>query len=202
MKRINPQGFTLIEILIAMVILAVVGALMVTGLRGAINTQRGITQKATRLGDVQMAVAILERDLSQYIDRPILMASGTRYPSFQVNYVNGQLALEFTHGGWVNPNNVQRSTLQRVRYALAGDKLVRTVWPVLDRAPNTPSFTETFLNGVTDFSIRVLEQNKPWSKPAESAPQSILSTAPLAVELNLEVRGFGKIKRVIPLSGI
>lgn len=202
MKLTNPRGFTLIEILIALVILAIVGALMVTGLRGAINTQRNITQKATRLGDVQMAVAILERDLSQYIDRPILIASGTRMPSFQVNYVNGQLALEFTHAGWVNPQNAQRSTLQRVRYAFDGEKILRTVWPVLDRAPNTPSFTELFLNGVTDFSIRILEQNKPWNKPAESAPQSILSTVPLAVEFNIEVRGFGQVKRVIPLSGI
>ena len=201
MKKINPRGFTLIEILIALVILAIVGALMVVGLRGAINTQRSVTQKATRLGDVQMAVAILERDLSQFIDRPILIASGTRMPALQVNYVNNHLALEFSHGGWINPQNVTRSTLQRVRYSFDGEKIVRTIWPVLDRAANTPSFSEPFLNGVTDFSIRLMDQNKLWNKPPESDPQSILSGLPLAIEVNLDVTGFGHITRVILLSG-
>ncbi len=201
MIKPNSRGFTLIEILIALVILAVVGALMVTGLRGAINTQRSITQKATRLGDVQMAIAILERDLIQYIDRPILIASGMRMPSFQVSYPNNRLALEFTHGGWSNPQNAPRSALQRVRYAFDGEKITRSIWPVLDRTANTPVYTEPFLNGVTHFSIRVLDQNKQWSKPAETGPQTILSNVPLAVEVNLVVTGFGHITRVIPLSG-
>lgn len=205
----NPmKGFTLIEILVALVILAIVGALMVTGLQSATRSQKIINQKENRLTEVQTAIIMLERDIAQTINRPILNNDGTKLAAISVSYPGGKLHLEFTHAGLINPLGFHnRSTLERVDYFWDGENLMRTAWQALDRMPNSLFDTEIILTGVKAYSVRFLDPTShEFTTPGEtpslsSTPQALTPPLPLAIEINLEVNGMGTISRIIALPG-
>jgi general secretion pathway protein J len=215
MKKMH-RGFTLIEILVALMILAIIGALMVTGLRSAIRSQGTINRKATRLAAMQSAMMVMERDVLQIINRPVYDVDGSLLAPVVVHYLAGKLNLEFTRAGFVNPFGAQnRSTLQRVRYAWDGKSLIRTTWFALDRVQNTSVESQTVLTGVNSFTVRFLDTNQQLSTPGDTQPMQQLliqlqqqiqqqqqlrsPLLPLAIEVNLDVDGFGVVTRLIPL---
>jgi len=204
----SHKGFTLIEILVALMILAIVGALMVTGLRSAIRSQGHISQKAARLADVQSAIMVLERDMAQIINRPVYDVDGTMLAPVYIRYLGGKLNIEFTHAGFVNPFGMEsRTTLQRVRYAWDGSTLIRTTWYVLDRVQGSPADSQIVLTGVNAFGVRFLDVNQQLSAPGDTPPMQQLlqqfqqqaSLLPLAIEVNMDITGFGSVTRLIPL---
>lgn len=222
MKK-NCAGFTLIEILIALVILAIIGGMMVVGLQSAIRSQNRITVRSDRLSVVQSAIAVLERDIQQIINRPII--DGNRaLPSIMLVSRDDKQVLEFTRAGLINPFAIQnRTTMQRVSYYLDGKNLLRITWPVLDRTPNSSSQTELILPNVSGFKVTLYyalaqSNNQPTSF-AGQPPQIITRDAtpnvqeqtslttikamplPVAVEVMLQVDEIGIVTRFIPLAG-
>jgi len=207
MKK-RARGFTLIEILVALMILAIIGVLMVTGLRSAIRSQGTINKRSAQLADLQSAMMIMEREVAQIINRPIYDVDGSMLPAVFVRYEGGKLHLEFTRAGYVNPFGAEnRTTMLRVRYSWNGTSLIRTTWSVLDRVQNSPSTSATMLTGINTFNVRFLDSNGQFSVPGDTpAIEQILqqyttqtSPLPLAIEINIDVDGFGLITRLVPL---
>lgn len=221
MKKINA-GFTLIEILVALVILAIIGGLMVVGLQSAIRSQNRITVHADRLAVVQSAIAVLERDIQQIINRPIIDENNTIRSAVVLTKQDNSQTLEFTRAGLINPfGMMNRSTLQRVTYSTDGKNLLRTTWPVLDRTSNTPSQTDILLPGISQFAVTLyyaLQENNQQNS-ADQAPKLVTKDStpstqnqmansevqsipmPVAVAIALQVDGIGIITRIIPLAG-
>ena len=107
----------------------------------AVFKSREITQAhLNRLGEVQMAMAVMGRDFEQIIKRPITNEIYKREPAFVETTEHGQQHIVFTRAGYVNPKaQFQRSTLQRVGYRFEDGKLIRENWQMLDRAkPEKP----------------------------------------------------------------
>jgi general secretion pathway protein J len=160
---------------------------------------------------------VMERDVLQIINRPVSDVDGTLLTPVMVHYLAGKLNLEFTRAGFVNPFGMQnRSTLQRVRYAWDGKSLIRTTWFVLDRVQNASVESQTVLTGVNSFTVRFLDTNQQLSTPGDTPPmqqfmaqlqqqiqqqqqQQRSPLLPLAIEVNLDVEGFGVVTRLIPL---
>ncbi|MGH8363532.1 MAG: PulJ/GspJ family protein, partial [Gammaproteobacteria bacterium] len=67
----HAHGFTLIEILVAMVIVAVIGVLAYGGLHGLIREREQTATRMQRLRLVQQAFAIMTHDFSQLEPRPV-----------------------------------------------------------------------------------------------------------------------------------
>ena len=204
------QGFTLIEILVALVILAIIGSITAIGLQTAIRAQKIINQKAERLASIQSTIIVLERDLLQIINRPVLDADGSLLPAVMVRYSGGKVSLEFTRAGYINPfATLNRTTLQRIKYSWDGKSLLRTTWQVLDRVPNSTQQPQILLTGVSSFTIQFMDANHhmaipgetpilpPGSQQQQSPP---LIPPPLAIEVDLVTDSFGAIKRIIPLA--
>lgn len=125
----NKRGFTLIEILIALVIFAILATLTSSILYYALNTQARVTAKADQLADLQLAISLITRDTQQAIKRPIRSDDMLLFPAFE-----GTLsALEFTRNGFTNPGSVEkRSTLKRVAFVCQNKHLLRRSWDSLD----------------------------------------------------------------------
>lgn len=191
------RGLTLLEVLVALAIFAVVSVIAYGGLRAVLETDQATRQQAASLAELQRAVSWLDRDLEQLVSRPIRGRYGDTRPSFDGS---NKGYLEWTRLGWSNPAQQLRSTLQRVAYRLEDGNLVRSVWYVLDRAQDTVPRDTVLLEGVQHFSYRMLDQNRQWQEvwPGYNDLRPLVSL-PLAVELVLDTERWGRIRRLVSL---
>ncbi|MDX1594535.1 MAG: type II secretion system minor pseudopilin GspJ [Gammaproteobacteria bacterium] len=189
----RSRGFTLIELLVALAIFAVLSLLAYGGLASVLDGSDLAGARAERLGELQRAVHRVTDDLAQLAPRPVRDAFGD--PQAALRADGG--GLEFTRGGWRNPAGRERSTLQRIGYALEERTLVRLAWPVLDRAPGSRPVRQRLLGGVERLEVRFLaDRGDRWSAswPPASEPADS-PRLPLAIEISLEVDGHGVVTR-------
>lgn len=202
----ESSGFTLLELLIALFILAIVGAIISSGLHIVVTAQERINTKVAALGKLQLAMMIMERDIQQMIDQPVLDETGKTLPSLFI-ITHG---VEFSRAGFVNPfDTYQRSTLQRVAYIQDGTNLVRITWDALERPPKSQPENQVLLNNVKSFHIQLKPQIIPnqvtTQAPKEGATQPSTQVATqyihFGMEIEMDVDGFGPIYRLIHIPG-
>jgi general secretion pathway protein J len=200
----NQQGFTLLELLIASIIFAIMAIMAYGGLNNVIKNSESSTKELDRLKQVQQCIAILNRDLSQIISRPIRDEFGNEQPylSAQNNIDN---LVEFTRGGQTNPAGLLRSTLQRVAYRFDEDKLVRLSWPQLDRTQEMEPKETVLIDNVENVVIRFLDQNAEWQEQwpplnSGSDTETTAAVAPLAIEITVRLKDWGDIRRLYAMN--
>jgi len=204
--RRHHRGFTLLELLVAMSIFALIGVVSAALLNRILDARSLSEERAERLGGVQRAVLRLERDLLQANGRSIRDAYGDSRPALLLE--NGG-RVEFSHHGWRNPLELDRSEVQRVAWSLneEGD-LVRHYWSVLDRAQDSQSRTQTVLAAVEDLEFVLLDmeggswRNWPPDQATPALPGEDGENEPLpgALRVSLTLAPFGRIERLIPLA--
>ncbi|MGE0113567.1 MAG: type II secretion system minor pseudopilin GspJ [Steroidobacteraceae bacterium] len=201
----SVSGFTLLELLIAIAIFAVVGVLAMSGYNELLMQRERAAQTMARARAVQRAVTRLAQDFAQLEPRAVRDATATTTnPALYFNAA-GTYVVELTRAGWTNPAGVSRSTLQRVGYRLVDGKLYRDYWTVLDRTlSNTPA-QALLIDKVTAFSLRFMDRNRQWQTgwPADStggAGNARARSLPLAVEITLTLEDWGQLKRVIEVA--
>lgn len=205
-----PAGFTLLEVLLAMAITAMVAMMAYAGLNAAMNAAERHGEQVARLGEVQTALGWLVRDLRHSVDRPVLDADGEALPALRGDAVEEDW-LELTRTGWANQRGQRHGSLQRVRYRLdAEGQLWREHWLVLDRIDDDEQGLQQvrLMSGVTRVALRFLD-----GKAGNAASQELGGEwverwpatrgdrlLPLAAEVELEIDGFGVVKRVVGLT--
>ncbi len=203
-RRLRREaGFTLLELLIALAIFAILSSLAYGSLSSALFAREQSQQRTEDLARLQMAFLFISRDLEQVVNRPIRNTWGdTQQALFtpQRTY-----RLEFTRGGWNNPAQARRSTLQRVAYAIEDGEFIRHSWWVLDRTDEKPTLSQPLLDGVEEFELRFLDDknkwNKEWPVPGSNEDTAQPQPLPVAIEIVLELREWGRIRRLFRLPG-
>lgn len=200
MSRARAQsGFTLLELLVAMAIFAIIGALAMGGLNTLLGQQETVTKQLERLHRVQRAVRVLSADFSQLTPRYVRDALGS--PEIPITAPCGANALVcFSRDGWRNPfAQFARGTLQRSQYRLDDDKLVREYWPIMDRTLTNELREETLLDGVESFELSYLDPgSNEWQ--AQWPPlQGGGGAMPKAVRITLVLKDWGEMYRIVEL---
>jgi general secretion pathway protein J len=192
-------GFTLLELVVAMALFAVVSLMTYSSLRAMLDSRQQVEQQTTRLAAVQLTMARLGRDLGQAVDRSIRDEFGNRQPAFIFHSFMGN-GLEFTTSGRRNAGD-QRvgSGLQRVAYRLDGGSLLRSSWPGLDRDFAAKPFSQPLLDRVAGFEVRFLGDNGSWHDQWPPIDVTDSDLLPQAVEVWLELEDWGRMRRLIPL---
>jgi general secretion pathway protein J len=194
-------GFTLIEILVATAILAIL-AVMAYGILGTILRQEKQTRGVdARLSHVSLTLVELSRLLSEASPRPIRNAQGALRPAFRAT-VGARPRLVFTAATGQALFYHDRSGLSRLGLGVRDHRLILYRWPVLDRAgPMKPRAT-TLLRHVRDFHVRMLDVFGHWHHnwpPLASNPALFLTRRPRAVLLSFRARGMGRLRLLVDL---
>ena len=204
MIRREHRGFTLIELLVAMAIVAIIGVMALTGLNEVIRQQEIARERSERWREVQLAMRVVMQDFAQIHPRPMRDESGAVYQPAVLATPNAQFALEFSRAGWANPAGFRRGSVLRVAYDWEEDMLVRYYWPVMDRTLATPPLRNELLTGVENVEIRFLDAGGEWHlewPPLDAGGPQQLVLQPRAIELAVELEGFGRVWRLVESSG-
>ena len=206
MRRRDHHGFTLLELLIALAIFALLAVMAYGGLSKVLATEDILAEQLDRLTEVQRTFTYLEHDILQAVPRPVRSEFGDVQPYLQGRdplLARGQPLLALTRTGYPNPLGARRSNLLRVDWRLEDDSLYRDTWPVLDRAQDTKPRSRRFCTRVERFGLRYLDSKKKWQTqwpPEGQAAQAVVM--PLAVEITLELADWGELKRLVMLGGV
>lgn len=150
------RGFTLIEILIALFIFAILGSMAAIGLHAVSHTYQQLEHTQQQIRRLQFVTTLMRRDFTQIIMRSATSTSGNSLAPLVMTTTDN---IEFTTGGFANPYSAEkRSTLQRIQYEFENHELIRITWPVLDRAPNATPQYQVLLRHLKKMSLRYVDK--------------------------------------------
>jgi type II secretion system protein J len=252
-------GFTLIEVLVALLILGIMSALGYGTYRAARISAERTEESLQRSREIEFGMRMMMQDFAQAVPRPVRDILGqTRLPalkgtggagtltptagsssssgsssgmkfssqsfagqSFSGQSFSGQSAnsgsnfgaskgasvapiVDLTRAGWSNTAGQQRGTLQRVSYGLVDDVLKRSYQTSLDTVQANKPVVQDLFSGVKAIQLRYLDSNQTWQTewppPTLAQPEGLV-TRPVAVELIIEFKDWGRIRRIIEVAG-
>lgn len=183
-------GFTLLEMLVALAVFAVIGVMSAQLVRQIADIGATTRQRGDELVALQRALDIMRRDIEQLAHRPVRGEMGDVREAVAVNH--GGL-LEFTRRGWRNPAQARRPTLQRVAYRVAPEGLERVFWPMLDRAEDSEPVAQLLLADVSDVEVNGIdaggEEHGYW--PPGDAEHELA-----AIVVRISLPRYGEIERL------
>jgi len=202
-RRRQQQGFTLLEVLIAISIFALMSIASYQILQGVIRSGEISKRHSDNLVKIQRAMLIIEQDFTQIIARAS-RTEGEDSDSIRVLRAAESLfesedqGIEFTRLGWTNPLNLlPRSNLLRVRYRLFEGQLQRQYFLYPDIISGQDPETQVLLDDIEELSFRF------WSDDWQES-WSDESKLPTGIEMTFSSQQFGEIKRIflIPESEV
>lgn len=203
----RQRGFTLVEIMVAVMIAAILAVMAFEAMQQAINNRERVRASADRLQALQFAMRSFVQDFSQLAPRPVREPLGEGFQPALTGTTGTVPQVAFTRGGWMNPVGVERSTLQRVRYVLRDGKLFREYWTALDATLDPPPVSRELLDHVRTFRMRYMNDGRTWQDSWPPATASGTRTErelrwrPIAVEVTIELEDWGKLTRLIEVAG-
>lgn len=189
MKRM--VGFTLVEVLVAIAIFAVLSATGWVVLDQLIKNRDRNAQHAQRLEQLQLAYAQMLRDFSQAV--PVVGVLGQeRYPAM---YLDGQL-VRFNQAGVTDPLQQGLDSLQFVsyQYDAAKQAITRKKQAYIYRKQDDNQPADVVLTQVERFQVRALDPAPqlvwpPSSNMLSAEDTHLLAQLPAGVEISFDYQG-------------
>ncbi|RFB01647.1 type II secretion system minor pseudopilin GspJ [Parvularcula marina] len=208
MRRVE-RGFTLVEVLIALGVFAILSAVSVGIIRLATNAQEQAEDVAGSIARIERARSIIRMDMLQIVDRRYRPA-GTNgqvaaftggAPAKQAILTREdeeEILLAFVRNGWANPDYRQpRASLQQVTYLVRDGALIRRVQPFIDAVEDTPYRDQLLFDGVTGVQIGFYGPSgwvEDWGAGSQSTP-------PPAIRLSFTDPEFGALTQDFLVGG-
>ncbi|PKI03335.1 type II secretion system minor pseudopilin GspJ [Glaciecola sp. 33A] len=193
----KQSGFTLIEILVAMAIFALIAVGSVAMLT-AVSAKNDLSdQRMQSLQTMQRAMLIIERDFLQMVPRKTRLegeVSDTLVFAGKFAFESESDGLGFVRSGWHNPQlTLRRSTLQSVAYRTQNKELQRLYSTYVDNAIGFEPKVRVLLEGIESVSFEFLEKFDKKSFEWEEAKS--VDELPIAVAIVIKSEVYGEIRR-------
>ncbi len=195
--RIPQRGFTLIEMMIAIAIFALLSLGAYQVLQGVLRSDEVSRDRGDALKQLQRAMVIVERDFQQMNARnnrsdDELTAMPLQAGKFMFDSDDDGIA--FTRSGWRNPlSQLPRSSLQRVIYRVKDAHLERLSYVYLDPATGEEPKTKLILENVESMTFEFYHEKK-WAETWTNK-----TALPDGVKVTLTLKRFGEIQRLFLL---
>ncbi|KAK0351411.1 hypothetical protein LTR94_025065 [Friedmanniomyces endolithicus] len=192
MGRIDKrEGFTLVEVLVALAMFALLAGAGFLLLSQTIDARFIIRAETERTGDLQRLRALLKADLAQAAPRRTRGPTGRPLPRALMGaQAPGDPVLVLVRNGWSNPDSAPRPSLQRVEYRVIDDRLERSVAPYLDGA--RAGAPQVLYRGVSDVSVTFIQDGSEASAFLASSDRPL----PDAVRIVMTVKGLGRLEQL------
>ncbi|MDF1646265.1 MAG: type II secretion system minor pseudopilin GspJ [Legionellaceae bacterium] len=190
----NIKGYTLIEVIIALAIFAIIGTLSVGLLSRAFDTKARLSAQITPLSDVQLAITRINQDAAQIVARAIRDHDMKKIPAFVASAQN----IEFTRGGFVRPNEkTPESTLRRVALSCENNQLVRKSWAKLDGFIRDKPQKQILLEHLDKCGFSFTSSRHTWSDEWRGGDVLL----PSSFKLYLSIKNLGEIAPIFIIPG-
>lgn len=197
--RRPSKGFTLLEVLVAITIFAMLSLAAYQVLQGVIRSSEISKKHSESLTELQRAMLIIEQDFTQIVAR-VSRQEGIDDEDLYTLSVGDDLfdsddqGIEFNRLGWANPLNLlPRSNILRVRYRLQDGELQRLYFLYPDTVNGQEPEQQTLLTGIESLSFRFW--NNDWQDTWESK-----TSLPEGIEVTFTGESFSEIRRVFIIS--
>lgn len=194
------QGFTLLEMLVAIGIFAMLGLAANSVLNTVMKNDIATKEFATKLKSLQQGFGALERDFGQIVARtPRLLEGGRGSTVIQTGsdlFDSESEAIVFYRIGWLNPDGLlPRGSLQSVAYVVQDNKLERWYFPYPEPEFGAEPIKTLVMDKVLSVEYSFFVENS-WQRKIDA------TTLPKAIAMEVEVEGLGKIQRkfLLPLG--
>ncbi len=192
------RGFTLIEVLVAMAVFAIVAAITWASLAQVARTRTELAARQDRFAAAVRAVGMLERDLRQAIARPVRGGYGEVLPAL----LGAGDRIELSRLGFADPRREASSHVERVVYAVDARALQRGRYAVLDRAPGSSAERGELADGIETLRLRYLGDDGAWRETWPPRRESPIDALPRAIEFRLAFEDLGELRRLVMLPSV
>ncbi len=196
----KSQGFTLIEVLLALMIFATLSVAANQIFRNVIASDQQTEEVGNALKNLQRTLIIMDSDFRQMLARQY-RNGGDESEQTLLEFGDDLLdsesqGIRFVRGGWINPQQLfPRGEIVKVGYRIQDEKLERIRWMYPDDSSAVEPAVMPLMEGVKSISFEVKGDDswlKSWDTPL---------VMPSAIRVVLETERYGELSRVYLLPG-
>ena len=191
------KGFSLIEVLIAIAIFALLSLTAYQVLQGVLRSGEISKEHSESLTKLQRAMLIIEQDFSQIVARNSRDESGDESRTISVGkslFDSDDQGIEFNRLGWQNPLGLlPRSNVLRVRYRLKEGQLQRLYFLYPDLVAGQEPEVQVLLDEVEKLSFRFW--NNGWQEKWQDAKK-----LPTGIEISFTSKQYAEIRRAFVVA--
>lgn len=194
------KGFTLVELLVALAIFAIMAGFAYRSLDSMLQTRVVLEKESRKWRDIALFVGRMERDLAAILTRRTAVGpEGTLLMpvSSLVQSTSSDTGLAVSRSGSPLQENALAAP-QRVAYRLKDNAVERLTWGGIDAAPRDDPVATPILKNVSSLTFRFLDAHGTWNT-SWGIPGSGQDTAPNGVEVTVQLASGEKIVRLIDL---
>jgi general secretion pathway protein J len=158
---VKRSGFTLLEVLIAIAIVALLALMGYRALSALSESEARLSAEATKWRTLDLFFARLEADLREAVPRPARSGAASEPAWLAAVDAAGNGALAFSRAGpdfAIDPGSVG----QRLGYRLRNGSIEVLYWPGYDRPRDGEPTAYALLPGVTQFRLSYLTATGMW----------------------------------------
>lgn len=177
MYMFHKKGFTLLEMVVAIGIFAVIAVISYGTLNRFIDNREVVVRKNDELRRLQTAVTLLGRDMRFIMHRPVRDGFGDIEAAFVTGNDNDLGPGELLRFTTTQPSldGVQTQRPRRVAWRFNDGQLSRVYWTVLDRDQDSVEYERILLSNLVDVGFSFLtyddknelEVTQDWQNPNE-----------------------------------
>lgn len=187
----GDEGFTLVELLVALTIFALLSAAGVTLLSFSVRAQEAADERLTRLAEIRRAGALLTSDLAQAAARLSRDEAGAARGAFTGGGQGDAVMLSLVRRGWENLDGADRSSLQKVQYRWTAGRLERVAYRFVDGG--SAMAPVAVVAGVRQLRMRYRDKEGGWRERWDPTQPWQM---PMAVEMVIDTEASGSIRQL------
>lgn len=196
MSRRAGRGFTLLETLIALAILALIATLGYRAVSALVESEAQLTAEAQRWRTLDALFARLEADVRQAMPRDVRIGAAREAAWVGDVDAEGNSVVRISRAGPEFASDPGAAG-QRVGFVLEGDTLSVQYWPSFDRAADANPQRFALASGLAHFRLRYLDSNGAWRPRWPALGEAAL---PRAVRVELRLADGAEVERLLALN--